>query len=470
MATTSSNLISTLGAGSGVDVKSLAQSLVDAEKEPRKALIDGKITKSEAKISGYGAVSFVLGELKKKFSALDDLGDFSAMSISNNQTSAFTASSISTAVSGSHSVEVLALAKAQSRTSDGFSSRTTSLNGGAAFNLSLTVGSNSAETISISAANATPAGVVSAINNADLGITAQIVNTGDATSPFQIVVTGESGASNSFTLSSDISSGTGLDFDTSLVSASDASIKVNGLTISRTTNTIDDAITGVTLNLKGLTSTAATLDLTRDTTSVKTKLQELVSAYNDVESVLSDATNRESKVEGYGASLVGDALVQQIRTKVRSIFTSNSSTPGTEIEALRDLGITITREGTMALDETKLDTVLATNFDDMITMLSDNRSTATTLTSLDSGLAGDAVKTINQMINFNSSLSNQSRNTLSQIEKYKADLEKLDARMAQLLERYAKQFSIMDSLVGQTNSMKTSLKSTFEGMMAQYSN
>ncbi len=470
MATTSSNLISTLGAGSGVDVKSLAQSLVDAEKEPRKALIDNKITRSEAKISGYGAVSFVLGELKKKFSALDDLGDFSAMSISNNQTSAFTASSDSTAISGTHSLEVLALAKAQRRTSPGFATTSTSLNNGAAFNLSLTVGGNTPQTLAIAAEKATPAGVVSAINSANLGISAQLVNTGHATEPFQIVITGKTGAANAFTISSDIASGTGLNFATSLESAADASLKVNGVSMTRATNTVNDAIPGMTLNIKGLTSGPATLDLNRDTAAIKTKLQELVNAYNDVESVLADAYNKESKVEGYGASLVGDSLVLKVRSQVRAIFTGTSSTPGTNVKALRDLGIAITREGKMEMDAAKIDTALATQFDDMVKMLSQNRTTPTTLKTLPSGLAGDAVKTLDEMINFNSSLGNQTRNTTAQIAKYKTELEKLDTRMAQLLERYTRQFSIMDSLVGQTNSMKTGLKSTFEGMMAQYSN
>lgn len=470
MATTSSNLISTLGAGSGVDVKSLAQSLVDSEKEPRKALIDNKITKSEAKISGYGAVSFVLGELKKKFSALDDLGDFNAMAINNNQSSAFTASSDSTAISGTHSIEVLALAKAQRRTSAGFATTTTSLNNGGAFNLSLTVGTNTTQTIAIPAEKTTPAGIVSAINSANAGVSAQLVNTGHATEPYQIVITGKTGASNAFTLTSDITSGTGLSFATSLESAADASIKVNGVAMTRANNTVSDAIPGMTLNLKGMTSGAATLDLTRDTAVVKTKLQDLVTAYNDVESVLADAYNKDSKVEGYGASLVGDSLVLKVRSQVRAIFTGNSSTPGSNIKALRDLGISITREGKMEMDATKVDTALASQFDDMVKMLSQNRTTPTTLRTLPSGLAGDAVKTLDEMINFNSSLGNQTRNTTAQIAKYKTELEKLDTRMAQLLERYTRQFSIMDSLVGQTNSMKTGLKSTFEGMMAQYSN
>ena len=469
MASTSSNMITTLGAGSGVDVKSLAQSLVDAEKQPRKALIDGKITKSEAKISGYAAVNFVLSELKKKFSALDDLSDFSAMVVTNNQSNAFAVSTDSTAVSGTHSIEVLSLAKAQRRTSVGFATSTTSLNNGAAFNLSLTVGNNASQSIAIAATKATPAGVVSAINSANAGVTAQLVNTGHATEPFQIVITGKTGIANAFTLTSDIAAGTGLNFSTSLESAANASIKVNGVSMTRATNTVSDSIPGITFNLKAVTSGSASLDLNRDTAVVKTKLQDLVSAYNDVESVLKDAYDKDSKVEGYGASLVSDSLVQKVRSEIRGIFTGTSSTPGTNITALRDLGITITREGKMALDATKVDTALASQFDDMVKMLSQNRTVPTTLRTLPSGLAGDAVKTLDAMINFNGTISTQSRNTTEQIAKYKVDLKKLDERMTQLLERYSKQFSTMDSLVGQSNSMKTSLKSTFEGMMAQYS-
>jgi flagellar hook-associated protein 2 len=311
---------------------------------------------------------------------------------------------------------------------------------------------------------------VSTINGAKLGVTAQLVNTGDATAPYKIVVTGKTGAANSFTLSSDTVTTSGLNFGTAIGTAADASLKINGVSMTRPTNSVDDAIPGVTLSIKALTTGEATLDLNRDTSSVKTKLQDLVTAYNDVESVLSDSTNKDSKVEGYGASLVGDSLVQKIRSQVRSIFTGTSSTPGTNITALRDVGITITKEGKMELDATKADTALATQFDDMVKMLSQNRTVPTTLKTLPSGLAGDAVKTLDDMINFNSSIGTQTRNTTDQIAKYKTDLQKLDERMTLLLSRYNKQFSAMDGLVGQTNSMKTSLKSTFEGMMAAYTN
>ncbi len=473
MSTTSTNLISALGAGSGVDVKALAQNLVDAEKTPLKEAIDKKITKSEARISGYGAVSFVVGEIKKKFAALDDLGDFSKMTVSNSQSAALSVSTGATAKSGSHSIEVLALATAQRRLSGSYAASNTPLNSGQAFNLALTVGSGSAQTIAVSAANATPAGVVSAINSANLGVQAQLVNTGDPVAPFQITVTGQTGAANAFTLSSDIveSPGNlGIGFVQSLQDAANASVKVNGVTLSRSNNKIDDAITGVTLNLNGLTTGSSSLSLSRDTPAVKTKLQELVAAYNDMDSVLKDVSNPDSKIEGYGATLVGDSLVQQVRSQVRSIFSGTSSTPGTRITALRDLGISITREGTMALDETKLDKALESDFDDMLKMLSQNRTVPTTLRSLPSGLAGDAVKKLDDMIGSNGVLVAQAKNSQTQITQYKAELTKLDSRMAQVLERYTQQFSLMESMVGQTNAMKTNLKSTFEGMMAQYTN
>ncbi len=469
MATSSTNLITALGAGSGVDVKALAQSLVDAEKKPRADLINGKIAKSEARISGYGALSFVVSELKNKFSALDDLGDLNALTVSNSQTSAFTAVAGSGAITGTHSVEVLSLAAAQRRASGGFASATTQLNGGQAFNLSLTLGSRPPSTIAVSATQSTPTGVVNAINAANLGVTAQLVNTGDANTPFTIVLTGQTGIANAFTLSSDIPVGqTGVDFSRSLQSASDASLRLNGLSITRSSNLVEDALPGVQLKLSALTSGAASLGITRDTSSLQTKLSELVTAYNDFDSILNVTADPKSEVEGYGGSLVGDSLISSLRSQVRSIFTGNSSTPGTNIKALRDLGISITSEGKMALNTAKLSDTLTKNYDDVVKMLSDNRETPTMLMSWNSGLAGDAVKKLQAIISSTGTLSTQSRNSQAEIEKYKVDLSTLDKRMTKLLDRYQQQFGAMEALVGQTNSLKSSLKSSFEAMTAQY--
>jgi len=86
--------------------------------------------------------------------------------------------------------------------------------------------------------------------------------------------------------------------------------------------------------------------------------------------------------------------------------------------------------------------------------------------TLPAGIAGDAVKKLTNLLGSNGALLAQSESANTQNTKYKDDLSKLQTRMDSLLKRYQKQFASMDSLVGTVNSQKTSLKSTFDGMMA----
>jgi flagellar hook-associated protein 2 len=130
-----SSIVNTLGAGSGIDVKSLAQSLVDAEKTPKKERIDDKIAKTEAKITGYSAVKYALSTLKTAFGKLNDASDFSSIKPSNTQPSTFGVTASTTAEAGSYSIEVLTTALAQRTASSNFADRATALNGGAAFQL-----------------------------------------------------------------------------------------------------------------------------------------------------------------------------------------------------------------------------------------------------------------------------------------------------------------------------------------------
>ena len=279
-----SSIINTLGAGSGIDVKSLAQSLVDAEKTPQKERIEAKIAQSEAKITGYSAVKYALSQLKTAFGKLNDASDFSSILPSNTQPSTFGVTASSTAEAGSYSIEVMQTALAQRTASSNFAGRATELNGGAAFSLNLSIGGVSQGAIAVT--TATPAGMVSAINGAKLGVTAQLINTG---SGYNVVITGETGADQSFSLTSDDGTGTAVTdvtFGTSLQTATDASFKVNGLTVSRSSNTVNDVIDGVTLDLYANTTGAARLDMNRDSAGIKSNIQGLVTAYNDFEETL----------------------------------------------------------------------------------------------------------------------------------------------------------------------------------------
>lgn len=462
-----------------MDIKALAQSLVDVERQPREAAINKKIDKANARISGYSALRYGLDQLKTAFSALNNKTDFNSVTLSNNKTSYFTATADSNATAGNHTVSVSALASPQrSQSSIGAGSTvitdsSTSLGLSSSTNLYLTVNGGTATTIDLSSDDSLD-GIAESINSANLGITANVVYIDDTTG-YQLVVTGESGTDNAFTLTSDETSI--LDFGViSGQQATDAVLTVDGLTLTRSSNQIDDAIPGVTLSLLATTDSAGKLGLSRDVSQVKTNVQALVTAYNDLMSIMKDAADPKSKVDLYGATLVGDSVVNTIKAQVRSMFVDNSSSPSGDLTALRDLGITIQSNGEMKLEASTLDTALTESFSDVVTLLSNNIANGTYVTSATTaGIAGDSIVTLTSLLDSSNGdksgvLYVNSKNADKQVQSYQDDLQKLSDRMDMLLARYNKQFSAMESIVGESKSLGTSLTSTFAGMANMYKN
>ncbi len=200
-ASTKAGIINKLGSGSGIDVTSLAQSLVDAEKVPRTEAINKNISKNQAVISGFSAVKYALTNVQAAFDDLKDKSDFLAIKASTNQSNVFTPTATSSAAPANHSVLVTQLA--QEQRSGSVQSYATSDQ--AIVNLSnIYINGDTGNPIVVG--TATPAGVIDAINKSDKGLTAQLVNTGNG---YKIMVTGATGKSNSFTISTDA---TGLDF------------------------------------------------------------------------------------------------------------------------------------------------------------------------------------------------------------------------------------------------------------------
>ncbi len=312
----------------------------------------------------------------------------------------------------------------------------------------------------------TPEGVVAAINSSQRGYKAQLVNDGSSR-PFKIMITGQSGSTETFSLSS--TSSTSLSFS-SVTSASDAIVNVDGISYTRKSNTVTDIVPGVTMDLKAPTTTAASVMVSRDNTAITTKLSELVVAYNDFNDIIAETTNPKSDLETYGATLVGDNTVRMVRQQVRQVLLGTSSTAGNTIKNLSQLGLSIDQKGVMTLDSAKAEAALNTNYDEVVKMFTGGYNNLGTYSSLPAGVAGDSVKKLNQLLSQEGPLVAKSNTATTQNQKYQADLEKLQTRLDTLLQRYNKQFAAMDSLVGGVNAQKTSLKSTFEGMMAAYTN
>ena len=455
------DVIGAFGAGSGVDVKSLANSLVDAERVPRKAALDEKIKKNQNGISGYAAIKFVLDGLKTALTDLKDQSDYNTQNPRNSQPGAIAVTASGQASGGSHTIVVHKLAQAQKFASNGFSSNSVSLNSGSAFNLTLSVNGATAETLVIPAGSDTPKGVVAAINAAGKGVTAQLINTGDSTNPTKIILTGASGASNSFTISSDNAD---INFDTQIQSPANGEAYIDGLKVEPTSNKLTGLVPGVTLELLATTSGTATFEVTRDKAAIQSKIEALVTAYNDVNSLLGVVSDPKSTVEGYGASLVSNPIVGTVRNMIREVIFTDSNSPSGGLANMRDIGITVDRFGKMSLDKSKLDTVLTNKFEDVVTLLSNNQENLSVFSPTKAGAAGEAVKKLSTMISSNGILTTQSTNLTKQIVGYNEELAKLETRMTMLLARYNKQFGTMESIVGQGKNVRSSLTN----MMAAY--
>ena len=465
-----------LGAGSGVDVSSLAQNLVDAEKMPKANAINSKISKNEARISGYSAVSFVVNEVQTALAALKDQTSFSSVTAVTSNPSAFSVTAGAAAATGSHEIEVLQIAKAQRRVSNGIALPNTPINGGEALTLNFSIAGVAKKPITLADGKDTPQDIVSAINAGNTGVKAQLINTGDGSAtPYQIVLTGPTGSAGVFTMSTNYGTGSstpGLGFNAGNAAnqnAADAILKVDGISVTRSTNSISDVVNGLTFELK-TTSPAAQVNLTRDPTAIKTKFDALVAAYNDANTMFGVVTDPKSTVETYGATLVGDSTVRAVRQQMRSLFMGDSSTPGTNISAMWQMGFKIDEKGVMSVDATKLDSALQNNFSDVVTAFTGNYNGLGAYSKQNAGFAGDGVRKLSKLLSATGPMLSQSTNADTQNNKYKDDLTKLDTRMTALLARYTKQFASMDSMVGNVNSQKTSLKATFDGMMATYTN
>ena len=139
--------------------------------------------------------------------------------------------------------------------------------------------------------------------------------------------------------------------------------------------------------------------------------------------------------------------------------------------ALWQMGISVDEKGVMSVsDTTLLNTTLTNNFEDVVKTFTGNQNKLTALSAVPGGLAGDAVKQLTSLLSTTGPIATKSATATTQNAKYQDDLTALQTRMDALLKRYQTQFAAMNSFVGGVNSQKTSLKASFDGMMAMYTN
>lgn len=385
--------ITSAGLGSGLDIEGLITKLMTVEAQPLKLLAKREAS-YQAKLTAFGAFSGAVSSFKSAASALNSTSGINAVTATSSDTATLTASGTSIAVAGSYSVNVTQLAKAQQLVAAGQTSTTASIGtgtitfdfgtiSGGAFNpvtgqyTGATFTSNGGGTanVTISAANDSLAGIRDAINAANIGVTATIINDGSGT-PYRLALSSKNqGAANSIKVS--VSGSAGLTNFISndpaatqnlseTVSAQDALLQINGVNVSSTSNKVTSAIPGVTLNLlKTTTGTPTTVTVGRDSANFTKLVDSFVKNYNDLNKTIKDLTSYDPKTKAAGL-LIGDSAVRAIQTQIRSVISSN--VPGVVSGAYTNanqVGITFQKDGTLAVDSTKLAAALSSNPNDV---------------------------------------------------------------------------------------------------------
>lgn len=394
-ASTGYSALSSSSSGTGIDYSALIESKVQA-RLVRADRVDAKITANEAKITAYGDLQDLLQTVN---SSLDGLRNRStATGASSNlfgQRSAyisdedsFTATVDDETELGTYSVVVQQLATKHKIAADAVGSKTDAL--GQAGSFTLQAADGSAVTITMEDDDSLT-DLRDAINNqtSASGVTASIVQVSD--SSYQLILTAKStGQDISLTDGGDgVLSSLGLTdssgaIKNELVAAQDAIIKVDGVTITRSSNTIDDAIDGVTLSLYTADpDTAVSMEVSTDLSSIKTAITDFVDAYNAVrdfvttqQAVSSDGTKSED------ATLFADSLLQQITKSVYEGLNTSITTDDGELLSLSSLGITFDSSNNLELDEDTLNTFLTDDIDQVKQLLGLNMTASSSSLSL----------------------------------------------------------------------------------------
>lgn len=370
--------LSSPGIGSGLDVAGLVSQLMALEQRPL-TLLAAKEADHQAKISAYGNLKGALSSFQSAVKALSDPAKFSAMKANVADSDVASAAASGTAIAGNYSLEVTSLAQAHKLRSGSFTTLTSTAGTGT---ISIEFGTYSggvftpngdkaSGSITIDASNNTLSGVRDAINAAGAGVSANIVNDG---SGYRLVIAStDSGAENSLKITVD--DGDGIDTDTSglsqlaydpeavagsgknlteSVAAQDAAFKVDGVDIASATNTVTDAIEGVTLLLQDTNAGAATtVSVSRDIGGVKGSIDGFVKAYNDLAKAMKDlsAYNAETK---QASVLTGDTALRGVDSLLRETLNSALRYAGGGLTTLSDVGISFQKDGTLAFDSAKL--------------------------------------------------------------------------------------------------------------------
>ncbi len=396
------------GVGSSLDINSIVSQLVAAEKAPVEKRLANDEALTQARLSTLGIVKSSVSDFQTAISSLTSLSSFQSKTISIGNESLFSASASSAAKPGQHSVEVTKLAQAQKLASPRFTSTTDSVGTGtlhikfgtydSGLNTFTENAAKQGKDIAITPDKSSLSGIRDAINAAGIGVSASILNDGTGS---RLVISSESGAAQGLQITVTDNDGTSLDdasglsrlaFDPTAAIGSgknaeqtleprDAQMKVDGISVTRSSNSVTGVIPGVTLDLKNIAvGVPTTLTVSENKTSIKDSVEKFVTSFNALKGVLNKTTKYDS-TQKKASLLTGDSAIRSMNNQMQRVMGDVVTGLNSNVRALADIGITSARDGTLTLDSAKLNTALQSNIDDFAALFATTGHTSDSLVS-----------------------------------------------------------------------------------------
>lgn len=437
--------------------------------ELRKTVIQNKIDKINTKSQAWTDISTRLGNLTKKLEVLQDAATYQTKKTTSSDDTIATISGTSDSLEGSYDLVVKRLATASKITGGvvskadgttkistkdalGYSGKLTITNGA-------TDGSDTALTVEINVkATDSLKDIANAINNAKdpsdstgtkgAGLKATIVNN-------QLVVSSEEMGDRTLTIGGDLKDSLGF-ANSQTTRGQSSKFTLDGIEMERNSNSPTDVIDGVTLNFKKAdASKTITLGLTNDTDKELSAVKDFVSQYNSVMSFLSEKMDvgDPSKSDNTTGALAGDSTLISLQSKLQSTVLGGKSVNGVSASTL---GLSVDRNGTLSLDETKFKAQLAKNPNAVKDFFFVDTSSKYSTEKTGTGYTADFKAVIDRYTSTKSGsegvISLRKSSYQSEIKDYNKQIERITEQIATKRARYVTMFTNLDTAIGNLQS------------------
>ena len=437
------------GLATGLDTSSIIDQLMNIERQPL-ARLEADKTWLNNRLKAFTELDTRLKSFADSIKDLNYRDTLLKRSTTLGSEEFFTASASRDAVPGaSYEVEVVSLARVQKSVSTGVASSSDPLFGTGT--LSLSVGEET-HTIDIGEGENSLAGIMAAINKADVGVRAAIINDGTvnpdgSSTPFRMVLTGETVAKEFSLDASGLTGGASLDLGTPVQQATRAHVRVDNIDIYSDTNTLTEAIPGMTLDLrKAEAGTTTSLAVNVDKAAIKEAIEEFATGYNKVVSFITS----QSVIDGEGGGVLGgDSGINAIKRRLQTMLTQPVENSGT-LRALSQLGFETQKDGTLQVNEKTLGAAIDENLDSVVSLLAG-----------EDGVEGVATRFKNYLFDLTSSatgmLQGRRESINSNLKRIDTKIDASQARLEQRQKTLEAQFSAMETLVSNLNAQSSFL-------------